>query len=50
MCMLSIQNMPSMPYGSKQMSIGWNELSMPTEGCSVCMPIVIVNFKVGGVN
>ena len=31
------------------MSIGWNGLSMPTEGWSVCMPIVITNFKVRGV-
>ena len=38
-----------MPYDSKQMPIGWNGLSMPTEGCSVCMPIVIINFKVSGV-
>ena len=32
-----------------QMSIGWNGLSMLTEGCSVCRPVVIINFKVGGV-
>ena len=37
--------MPSMPYGSVQMPIGWNGLSMSTEECSVCMPIVIINFK-----
>ena len=24
-----------MPYGSMQVPIGWNGLSMPTEGCSV---------------
>ena len=41
--------MPSMPYGSVQMPIGWNGLSMLTEGCSLCMPIVIINFKVRGV-
>ena len=38
--------MPSMPYDSMQMPIGWNGLSMPYEGCFVCMPIVITNFKV----
>ena len=30
-------------------AIGWNGLSMPTNVCSVCMPIGIVNFKVRGV-
>ena len=35
-----------MPYASKQMPIGWNGLSMTTKGCSVHMPIVIINFKV----
>ena len=44
MHMFWIQNMPSIPYGSMQMPIGWNGLSMPTEGCSVFMPIVIINF------
>ena len=38
-----------MPYGSVQMPVGWNGLSMPNEGCSVCMPIVIINFKIRGV-
>ena len=38
--------MPSMPYSSMHMPIGWNGLSMPTEWCSVCMPIIITNFKV----
>ena len=38
-----------MPYGSMQMPTGWNGLIMPTEGCSVCMSIVIINFKVMGV-
>ena len=38
-----------MIYGSVQMPIGWNELSMPTDGCSVCMPIVMINFNVRGV-
>ena len=41
--------MPNMPYCSMYMPTGWNGLSMPTEGCSVCMPIVITNFKVRGV-
>ena len=41
--------MASMPYGSMQMPFGWNGLSMPTEVCSVCMPIVIINFKVRGI-
>ena len=45
----SIQSMPSMTYGSMWMSIGWNGLSLPTEGCYVCMLIVIINFKVRGV-
>ena len=47
--MLWIKNMPSMPYGSMQMPIGWNGLRMPTEECSVCMAIVIINFKVRAV-
>ena len=34
---------------SIHMHIGWNGLSMPTEGCSVHMPIVITNFKLRGV-
>ena len=38
-----------MPYCSMDMPIVWNELNMPTEGCSVHMPIVITNFKVRGV-
>ena len=49
MHMLWIQSIPSMPYGSMQMPIGKNGLGMPTKGCSVCMPIVIINFKVRGV-
>ena len=31
------------------MPIGWNGLSIPIEGCSVCMLIVITNFKVRSV-
>ena len=42
--MFWIQSMPSMPYDYMGMPIGWNGLSLPTEGCSVCMPIVIINF------
>ena len=38
-----------MPYCSMHMPIGWNGLSMPTEGNSVHMAIVITNFKVRGV-
>ena len=38
-----------MLYGSMQMPIGWNELSIPTEGCSVHIPIVLVSFKVRGI-
>ena len=49
MHMFWIQSMPSMPYGYMGMPIGWNVLSMPSEGCSLCMPIVIINFKVRGV-
>ena len=32
-------------YGSMQMSIGWNGLSMPTEGFSLQIPIVIINLR-----
>ena len=35
-----------MPYGSMCMPIGWNGLNMPTEECSVCRLIAIINFKV----
>ena len=38
-----------MPSCSVFMSIGWNGLRMPTEGCSVHIPINITNFKVRGV-
>ena len=38
-----------MPCSSMHMPIAWNGLNMATEGCSVCMPIVIINFKVRGV-
>ena len=36
-----------MPYGSVQIPIGQNGLDMPTEGCSVCIPIVIINLRSG---
>ena len=38
-----------MSYCFKCMHTGWNGLSMPTEGCSVHILIVITNFKVRGV-
>ena len=49
MHMLRCLSMPSMPSCSMHMPIGWNGLSMPTEGCSVHMPIIITNFKLRGV-
>ena len=42
--MLRSLSMPHMPYCSMHMPIGWNGLSMPTERCSVCIPIAITNF------
>ena len=50
MCMLKCLNMPSIPYCSMHMTIGWNGLRMPTEGCSMHMPIIVTNFKVRGVS
>ena len=38
-----------MPYCSMHMPISWNGLSMPTEGSSVHMLIVIIKCKVRGV-
>ena len=32
-------------YCSMYMSIGWEELSMHTDRCSVCMPNIIINSK-----
>ena len=49
MHMLRSLSMPNMPYCSMHMPIGWNGLSIPTEGCSVWMPIVITSFKVRAV-
>ena len=34
-----------MPYCSMCMPIGWEGLSIPTDGYSVCMPIIITNSK-----
>ena len=48
MDMLRGLSMPNKPYSSVCMPISWNGLSMPTEGCSVHMPIIITNFKVRG--
>ena len=39
-----------MSYCSVHMPIGWNGLSMPTEGYSVCMPIIITNLRSGLLN
>ena len=49
MHMLRSLSMPILSYSSMCMPIDWNGLSMPTEGCSACMPIFIINFKVRGV-
>ena len=49
MSMLQSLGMPSIPYSSMYMNIGWNGLTMPTEGCSAHMPIIITKFKVRGV-
>ena len=38
-----------MACGFMEMSISWNRLSMSTKGCSVHMPIVIINFKVSSI-
>ena len=35
-------------YCFMHMPIGWEGLSMPTDGCSVHMPITIVNSKLRG--
>ena len=35
-------------YCSMHMPIGWEGLSMPTDGCSVHMPIIIFNSKLRG--
>ena len=40
-----VLNMPRMFYCSVHMPIGWEGLSMPTDGCSLCVPIITVNSK-----
>ena len=40
--------MASMPYCSICMPVGWQGLGMPTDGSSVCTPIVIINSKLRG--
>ena len=35
-------------YCSMHMPMGWEGLSMPTDGCSVCIPIIIINSKLRG--
>ena len=41
--------MPKMFNCSMHMPIGLEGLSMPTDGCTVCMPIMFVNSKLWGV-
>ena len=38
-----------MPCCSMHMPIAWIGLSIPAEGCSVYMAIIIINFKLRGV-
>ena len=45
MCMLRCLSMLGVPYCSMCMPIDWEGLSMPTDGCSVFMPIIITNSK-----
>ena len=40
--------MPRMFHCSVHMSIALEGLSMPTDGCSVCIPIIIINSMHGG--
>ena len=40
--------MPSILYASMCMPIGGEGLSMPTDGCSVHMPIIIIDSKLRG--
>ena len=35
-------------YCSTHMPIGWEGLNMPTDGCSVHIPIIIINSKLRG--
>ena len=48
-CSVHMLRCLSMPNCSMHMPIGWNGLSMPTEGILVCMPTLIINFMVRGV-
>ena len=32
-------------YCPVHMTIEWEDLSMPTDGCSMCMPIMFINSK-----
>ena len=43
-------SMSSMFYGSMHMPIFWEELSMPTDRCSVNMPNIITNLSSGVLN
>ena len=47
--MLRCLSLTNMPFCSMDMPIGWHGLSMPTEGNSVHMLIVITNFNVRGI-
>ena len=40
--------MPKMFYCSMHKTIWWEGLNMLTDGCSVHMPIMFVNFKLWG--
>ena len=35
-------------YCSMHMLIGWEGVSIPTDGCTVCIPIIIINSKLRG--
>ena len=38
-------SMPKVFYCSVHMPMGWEGLSIPTDGCSLYMPIMFVNSK-----
>ena len=46
-CSLS---MPMVFYFSIHMPIGWEGLSMPTDGCSLCVPISLLILSTGVLN
>ena len=50
MCMLRSLQMSSMPYCSMHMPIGWNGLTMPTEGCFVACPLSLLTLRSGVLN